>query len=258
MMFRFGISACVAAGMAALSMEAANAPLSREAKDRLRAERRARQLAESGGIVERRTSGKCALIASAQGRVGIKTLEKVAESVRSLVQIRVDIAEADGGASLRPTAEHPVVVSIVDDSGSDATLLVAPEQNWAVVNLHMLAKDNPSAEVLDARVHKETWRALAMAMGAANSMAQPCLMREINSLYQLDHTRNMLPSPQPIRNMMEVADRLGIPRIRRATYRTACLEGWAPPPTNDVQKAIWEKVHSEKERGPAKALKIVP
>ena len=29
-----------------------------------------------------------------------------------------------------------------------------------------------------------------------------------------------------------------------ATYKRACREGWAPTPTNDVQRAIWEKVHA--------------
>ena len=28
------------------------------------------------------------------------------------------------------------------------------------------------------------------------------------------------------------------------THKKACQEGWAPAPTNDVQKAIWEKVHA--------------
>ena len=35
-------------------------------------------------------------------------------------------------------------------------------------------------------------------------------------------------------------------------YRTAVKEGWAPQPTNDVQKAIWDKVHAM----PTEPLKI--
>ena len=33
----------------------------------------------------------------------------------------------------------------------------------------------------------------------------------------------------------------GIPTLRHGTYRSACEHGWAPAPTNDVQKAIWEE-----------------
>jgi len=38
----------------------------------------------------------------------------------------------------------------------------------------------------------------------------------------------------------------------------AVIEGWAPAPTNAYQRAVWDEVKSEKERGPSNALKIVP
>ena len=44
----------------------------------------------------------------------------------------------------------------------------------------------------------------------------------------------------------------------KATYLRACHLGWAPPPTNDVQRAIWEKIKAEKERGPTKPITIPP
>ena len=46
----------------------------------------------------------------------------------------------------------------------------------------------------------------------------------------------------------------GVSTLRFATYWQACKEGWAPAPTNDVQKAIWDKVHSL----PTAPLKIAP
>ena len=36
----------------------------------------------------------------------------------------------------------------------------------------------------------------------------------------------------------------GVAPAKLVPYQIACREGWAPPPTNDVQKAVWEKVHS--------------
>ena len=44
----------------------------------------------------------------------------------------------------------------------------------------------------------------------------------------------------------------GMTPTRIASYKKACQEGWAPAPTNDVQKAIWEKVHAV----PATPMKI--
>jgi hypothetical protein len=231
------------------------APLTAEQKAELRRERRERRLAESGGIVERNVQGSSALIVNAApGAVPMECIDEAAASIRGLVLVKVETATGDPAKSLRPTAEHPVVVAVVNDPSSDTTILVAPEQSWATLNAAPLLRDKPSAEVLASRMHKEIWRASAMAMGAANSMTQPCLLRQINTLRELDHTKNMLPSPQPINNMIEVADRLGIVRIHRATYRRACEEGWAPAPTNDVQKAIWEKVH----RLPTEPIKIKP
>jgi len=46
----------------------------------------------------------------------------------------------------------------------------------------------------------------------------------------------------------------GVTPVRYATYRIACREGWAPQPTNDVQKAIWDKVHAM----PTEPIKIKP
>ena len=44
----------------------------------------------------------------------------------------------------------------------------------------------------------------------------------------------------------------------RATHRRACHLGWVPPPTNDVQRAIWEKIKADKERGPTNPITIPP
>jgi len=221
----------------------ARTPLTAEQKAELRKERRAKRLAESGGLVERDVPGKSALIVNAQSVVPMDCINEAAASIRGLALVKVDTATGDPSKSHRPTPEHPVVVSVINDPASDTTILVAPEQNWATLNVNLLLRDEPSAEVMASRIHKEVWRATAMAMGAANSMTQPCLLRQINTLRELDRTKNMLPSPQPINNMIEVADKLGIVRVHRATYRKACEEGWAPAPTNDVQQAIWDKVH---------------
>lgn len=237
---------------AAKPAENARTPLTAEQKAELRRVRRERRLAESGGIVERNVQGKSALIVNAQSEVPMAYLDEAAASIRGLVLVKVETATGDPSKSHRPTVDHPVVVTVLNDPTSDTTILVAPEQNWATLNVNPLLRDKPSAEVLASRIHKEVWRATAMAMGAANSMTQPCLLRQINTLRELDHTKNMLPSPQPINNMIEVADKLGIVRIRRATYRRACQEGWAPAPTNDVQKAIWDQVRQM----PAKPIRI--
>lgn len=42
------------------------------------------------------------------------------------------------------------------------------------------------------------------------------------------------------------AEAYGIPQARRAFYAKALQEGWAPPPANEYQKALWDKFQAEK------------
>ena len=36
----------------------------------------------------------------------------------------------------------------------------------------------------------------------------------------------------------------GVTPQEMSTYKKACQEGWAPAPTNEYQKAVWDKVHA--------------
>ena len=59
-------------------------------------------------------------------------------------------------------------------------------------------------------------------------------------------------SYQNFNKMINNAKLMGVAVRRRVSYRKACQEGWAPAPTNDIQKAIWDKVHAV----PATPMKI--
>ena len=217
----------------------------------------AKRVAMSGGWVERTPSGKVIRIVNAQQKVPVSAIEETVASIKQTLMFSVEIVAGEAGQTYRPSAENPVVITLTD-SGEDATLLVAPEQAWAVVNVMSLAKDSPRADVLTARAQKEVWRALALVLGASNSMGQPCLMRQINSLDDLDMTQTLVPCPEPFNFMISASRKLGIGRAYRTTYKRACQEGWAPAPTNDVQKAIFEQVKADRERGPTNPITIPP
>lgn len=42
------------------------------------------------------------------------------------------------------------------------------------------------------------------------------------------------------------AEAYGIPQVQRVFYVRALEEGWAPPPADEYQKALWEKHHAAK------------
>ncbi len=48
--------------------------------------------------------------------------------------------------------------------------------------------------------------------------------------------------PQIMGTMLNQAKAHGIPFARRTTYKQAVKEGWAPAPTNDIQRAVWDSV----------------
>ena len=45
--------------------------------------------------------------------------------------------------------------------------------------------------------------------------------------------------------------RFGIKPYYRCSYKAAVKQGWAPAPTNEVQKAIWDAVKARKNGGKA-------
>ena len=49
-------------------------------------------------------------------------------------------------------------------------------------------------------------------------------------------------SPDRFRGDQEIASPLSVPIVR--FYSAAVQEGWAPTPTDTVQKAIWDKVNA--------------
>ncbi|MCL2104224.1 MAG: hypothetical protein FWH21_04115, partial [Kiritimatiellaeota bacterium] len=62
----------------------------------------------------------------------------------------------------------------------------------------------------------------------------------------LDALKPQTISPEPMNKIMAQAAKLGISPGRMTSYRRAVEEGWAPAPTNDFQKAIWEEVRGQR------------
>ncbi len=235
--------------------------LSKAERRRIRREQR---IARDGGLVLKPNLGKAVVFVDAQGRVAHDAVEKAAKTIGEVVNMptRASSMEPTAGAFDLATAamkdkKSGAAVVLVEDEKLPA-IMVAPEKSWAVVNVTALAQDFPPKEVLAVRVVKELVRAAAWALGAGESMMKPCIMQYEPTLDALDANRLMVPSPDPVMRMVNGALARGMDTVREDTYRRACQEGWAPPPTNDIQKAIWEQVKADKERGPTNPITIQP
>lgn len=162
----------------------------------------------------------------------------------SLVNPKADIRLANGNLG----------VAIVDAPEMPA-LVTAPEDGWAIVNVRALAAGNPTAEVLAARTRKEVLRAFALVSGCTFMARGQVVMRDdIRVPGDLDIIKDESYGVDALAAMERKMPLYGVTPWYETTYRKACEEGWAPAPTNEFQKAIWDKVHAM----PAEPIKIAP
>lgn len=240
----------VLAGLEALASNTTTNKVRTTAAER-KAAREAR-IAAAGGLIEVPYKGKYIVIVNDQKRVAEEDLFEPSQSIEALLQLPVKVVAPGTDVS------DAGVIMTLSDNTTAPTLLVAPEVPWAGVNVGALAADHPSQEVLVKRTQKEIWRAFLYACGAANSMMQPCLMRPVFGLRDLDAKHVAVPCPDPLPRVMTTANQLQITEKSRKTYLVACQEGWAPEPTNEVQKVIWEKVKAEQSESPSNPIRILP
>ncbi len=148
-------------------------------------------------------------------------------------------------------------VLVVDDP-KFPWMLVAPEARWTILNVAPLTVDAPTADRLAQRFGKVLWCAVARTLGAGYSSYPGRVLTPFSTVRELDAVPVTRPCPEPFNKMIDTGAKYGIGTITIASYRTACQKGWAPAPTNAVQKAIWQEVRAEIERGPSKPITIPP
>ena len=215
-------------------------------------QKRAEAIARQGGMLHAPSRGGCVRILNEQGRIALAHVAAVAEDISTATTVGIEIVER-----LPEDGRSRAVLKIVDKDNAPS-ILVAPEEMRGELNIARLLESSPDVGLIEKRFRKELWRAFAMTLGAGNSIYQPCLMKTITSIAELDAVALLQPCPEVIDKIQRTADEQKLSRRRMATYRQACREGWAPAPTNDVQKAIWEQVKADKERGPTNPIRIEP
>lgn len=208
---------------------------------------RAGLMAKLGGMIDAPESGPAVLFLNAQKRIPAETARGVSALVRRnlrLPAVAADAAPAEPvAAAVRALADtNTAAVVVLADAPGYPALLLAPESRWALVNVDALAEGGAPDALIEERAAKELWRAFGYLMGAANSNFAQCLLKPVSSPADLDALTAKTLSPEPYGKIIAHAQRLGIRPARRTTYRKAVEEGWAPAPTNDLQRAVWEAV----------------
>jgi len=203
--------------------------------------------------------GKIAIV-NCQKTVDRKVLSNVAKHWADF--LRVNVFVTDGKPVDLSTVfeacksvEANLRLFVIDSETIPTSIVYAPESNWCILNLHPIFADKPGEKLAAMRTSQETTRAFSLLSGAMNSSYPDSLMGPVTKPQLLD--LNVEPWRVPI----DVIERFkawyeanGIRPHRIVPYRKACVEGWAPAPTNDFQKAIWDKVHAL----PTEPIKIKP
>ena len=133
--------------------------------------------------------------------------------------------------------------------------LISLEETWGMINIAKLRKGS-SGEILTKRAAKEFNRVLAVIFGGGLSTQKSSIMRPVTDVTDLDKIINVWIPFDTLSAIYNALPEYGLTHAKRIPYIKACKEGWAPAPTNEFQKAIWEQVKADKERGPTNPIKI--
>lgn len=213
-------------------------------KPRMTAEER---VAKMGGFVIKPGSqqGTVAVI-DTQSRVDMaEGYNEIFVPVKRLLPINLSYAKmaASDPIVLKAAAKATFAIVVVDDATTPSTM-VLPDDGVAVVNVAKLTaglKLPEDQKMYVKRCTKAALRAYVLLCGGGGSR-YPGHVAAAHSAQDLDLAHEKLPIDiqESIKKYLEAA---GVTPARRTIYQRACQEGWAPAPTNEVQKAIWTKVH---------------
>ena len=139
-----------------------------------------------------------------------------------------------------------IQLEIVDNTSNPAPMTVSPEIGRGMLNVAALTNDLGSAaavrKFLPKRAKLGFLRLMCYALSVGGSQFSGNLL-SATSVRDLDSMDIFLP--------VDVFDKIDASAAKRglkpeivAEYYEACEQGWAPAPTNDFQKAIWDKVHA--------------
>ena len=223
----------------------------------LRADIREFRMKKTGGTIRRANSAKGTFVVlNGQKRIDTKTLRAIEPMLDKWLRIQMAFKDAEPvtvatAKDAVKAAGGTVGVAVVDDETLPA-LLPAPEDGWAIVNVRRLAADKPDEGLLAERTRKEILRGLAFITGCAYATRADHMMRDVREPGDLDPLKGEVFGAEIINLFLRSAPLYGLTPWHQATYLKACESGWAPQPTNEYQKAIWEKVHAI----PQKPIKI--
>lgn len=249
------IAATATIDLVAAEAGAGNPKLTREEMRARGDARKAQVEASHGGKVRNTVNQRGRIVVlNAQKEVSVSQISEPMAKLASFLKIAIDVQNAESADPMKARAIKELnganaLLLVVSCDKCSEPMMIAPDGGWAVVNVKALGDKN-----IDARLRKEIVRAFAYLCGGIKSQYAEPMTAAITDIRQLDLVEQAQLPVDVLMRIPEYLKTLGVTQYQEASYRTACKQGWAPAPTNDVQKAIWNEVHSI----PTKPLTIAP
>lgn len=213
-----------------------------------------RVLKKTGGFLYVEEKGPQVMLLDAREKAPA-TIDGVGELYTLGTKLPVQIAKQprgekcplEVGREIIAKGDTLLVVVVADKCDKLPALTVYPEERVGVVNADKLKGDtngDPSAP--EVRVAKEVWRAMGFIGGVGFSAQDNDVMQPVYSVAEVDGMRNPYIQPMNMQKMTYMWKRFGVDRKHRVPYRKAVQDGWAPAPTNDYQKAVWQEEQTNK------------
>ena len=208
----------------------------------------------TGGAIEVAPSGPAITIVDMRKTPNSAAPDRVVKILGSMYRLpatnTVGKLEADAcplsvAESMRRASKALMVILLVDGGAKAQSLVVCPEERIAVINADK-ATQFAKGDEANARLIKEMWRSVGFIAGAGFSQNDTSVMQPVGSPLELDTVEWQVIHPSAYQNMAKFLKKYGVKRGHSVTYKKACLEGWAPAPTNDYQRAIFEAVKTNR------------
>ena len=191
-------------------------------------------------IVKPGTQRGTVAIVNAQGRASEQWILSAIKYLARETRFNIVCVKGDFDYS-SPKAVGDMTIYVIDNP-TLPRIVVAPDDRWAFCNVAKLQTDK--APFFEARTKKALSRSFAMLCGGMSSSYAISLVGPMPQVSDLDVLPNEHIPIDVTMRMNQYMGKFGVTPALMKPYKIACEEGWAPPPTNDVQKAIWDKVHA--------------
>lgn len=217
------------------------------------------ELLEAKAELEKRTGGMILVnqkgvvkYVDFQNSVKPEILSSIAQGLGKAYRIDMRVDKVSGSFEIQKatklieSTKANACIFIIEDPLLPMTL-ISPEAKWALVNLAVAKSDAPSAEKLNKRCQKLMMRTSAYLLGAASSNYRGSALDAAFSVADLDKSIGGTVMPDSLMAINNYLPKLGVVPGKVISYRRACIDGIAPPPTNDLQRAVWEREKNKKD-----------